>query len=300
MSLAAWVLAAAVSSAPGVAVPAPAHSDAPALAIVPLAQMPGALVDQQQPPSADPPSPPSVDPQSPPDDPQQLPPQSPQKNPANPQRPWWRIFNDIGSDFRHLPSKDTGSWLLTGSIVSLIASPVDKAINKRFHGGGFVDIAFDPGKIIGYGVTQFGVAFTIWEWGRVHDQPRVVHLGVDLLRAQVVAQGLTYGLKYVVRRERPDGTGYSFPSGHATVTFASATVLQRHLGWKYALPTYTLATYVAVSRLHENRHYLSDVVFGSTIGIIAGRTVTRHGRDEWGIVPVTEKGKTALLITRTW
>jgi membrane-associated phospholipid phosphatase len=115
-----------------------------------------------------------------------------------------------------------------------------------------------------------------------------------------VAQGLTYGLKYVVRRERPDGTGYSFPSGHATVTFASATVLQRHLGWRYALPTYTLATYVAVSRLHENRHYLSDVVFGSTIGIIAGRTVTRHGRDEWGIIPVTEKRKTALLITRTW
>jgi membrane-associated phospholipid phosphatase len=293
MTLAAWVLAAAVGSAPGMAVPMRAHADAPVVALVPLAQLPGVAVDQQQPPSGDPQSPASIDPQ-------QVPPQPAHQNPANPRRPWWRIFNDIGSDFGHLPSKDSGSWLLTGTIVSLIASPVDKAINKRFHGGGFVDVVFDPGKVIGYGVTQFGVAFTIWEWGRVHDQPRVVHLGVDLLRAQIVAQGLTYGLKYVVRRQRPDGTGYSFPSGHATVTFASATVLQRHLGWKYALPTYTLATYVAVSRLHENRHYLSDVVFGSTIGIIAGRTVTRHGRDEWGIIPVTEKGKTALLITRTW
>jgi membrane-associated phospholipid phosphatase len=284
MTLAAWVLAAAVGSAPGVAVPMPAPSDAPVVALVPLAQLPGAAVDQPPPPSVD----------------QQLPPQSPQKNPANPRRPWWRIFNDIGSDFRHLPSKDTGSWLLTGSIVTLIASPVDKAINTRFHSTGTIHKLFVPGKILGYGATQFGVAFTIWEWGRVHDQPRVVHLGVDLLRAQVMTQALTYGLKYAVKRDRPDGTGYGFPSGHASVTFASATVLQRHLGWKYALPTYTLATYVAVSRLHENRHYLSDVVFGSTIGIIAGRTVTRHGRDEWGIIPVTEKGKTALLITRTW
>ncbi|HET7619291.1 MAG TPA: phosphatase PAP2 family protein [Vicinamibacterales bacterium] len=275
-----------MSSAPGIVVPAPTVADAPALAIVPLSALPGTAVD--------------VDQEPPPADPQQIPPQSPQKNPANPQRPWWRIFNDIGSDFAHLPSKDNASWLLTGSIVTLIASPVDKAINQRFHGGGFVDVFFDPGKFIGYGVTQFAVAFTTWEWGRVHKQPRVVHLGVDLLRAQVVAQALTYGLKYAVRRERPDGTGYSFPSGHASVTFASATVLQRHLGWKYALPTYTLATYVAVSRLHENRHYLSDVIFGSTVGIISGRTVTRHGRDEWGIIPVTEKGTTALLITRTW
>lgn len=282
MPFTAWVLAAAVSVAPGMAM---AQPDVPSVAVVPLANLPGTVFDQPPAPGAD----------------AQVPaqPQQP-KSPANPRRPWWRIFNDIGSDFAHLPSKDSGSWLLTGSIVSLIASPVDKAINKRFHGGGAVDVLFDPGKVIGYGATQFGIAFTIWEWGRVHKQPRVVHLGVDLLRAQIVTQALTYGLKYAVRRERPDGTGYSFPSGHASVTFASATVLQRHLGWRFALPTYALATYVAVSRLHENRHYLSDVVFGSTVGIIAGRTVTRHGRDTWALIPVTEKGRTALLITRTW
>jgi hypothetical protein len=36
---------------------------------------------------------------------------------------------------------------------------------------------------------------------------------------------------------------------------------------------------VAISRLPANRHWLSDAVFGSAVGIIAGRTVTRHGRE---------------------
>jgi hypothetical protein len=35
----------------------------------------------------------------------------------------------------------------------------------------------------------------------------------------------------------------------------------------------------AASRLHENKHYVSNVIFGAAVGSIACRTVTRHGRD---------------------
>jgi membrane-associated phospholipid phosphatase len=63
----------------------------------------------------------------------------------------------------------------------------------------------------------------------------------------------------VVSRRDPDATGYSFPPGHASVRFATATVLQRHFGWKGAL-AYPLAAYVAASRLHENRHHLGGRV----------------------------------------
>jgi PAP2 superfamily protein len=71
----------------------------------------------------------------------------------------------------------------------------------------------------------------------------------------------------------------TFPSGHAADTFAFATALERHLGWKGTAAAYVLSSYVAMSRLPANRHWFSDVVFGSAVGIIAGRTVTRHGRD---------------------
>jgi membrane-associated phospholipid phosphatase len=53
------------------------------------------------------------------------------------------------------------------------------------------------------------------------------------------------------------------------------------------VPAYIFAGYVASSRLHENRHFASDVVFGAAVGTIAGRTVTRHGRDkfEFSVTP---------------
>jgi membrane-associated phospholipid phosphatase len=79
--------------------------------------------------------------------------------------------------------------------------------------------------------------------------------------------------KESTRRSRPEGAGFSFPSGHTTVTFASATVLQRHFGWKAGLPAYAVASYVAASRVEMKRHYLSDVAFGAALGIVAGRTV---------------------------
>jgi membrane-associated phospholipid phosphatase len=91
-----------------------------------------------------------------------------------------------------------------------------------------------------------------------------------------------------IRRDRPvqpDGrqaSGYSMPSGHATLTFTAATILQQHLGYKAGLPTYLVASYVAMSRLHDNNHYASDVVAGAATGIIIGRAVTYHGRNFWG------------------
>jgi membrane-associated phospholipid phosphatase len=76
-----------------------------------------------------------------------------------------------------------------------------------------------------------------------------------------------------VRRQRPEGSGFAFPSGHTTVSFASATVLQQHFGWKAGAPAYALASYIALSRVQMQRHYLSDVAFGAALGIAAGRTI---------------------------
>ena len=65
---------------------------------------------------------------------------------------------------------------------------------------------------------------------------------------------LVQPLKLTIRRQRPDlSNRQSFPSGHASVTFAAATVIERHLGWRKSVLGYTIASYVAASRLHDNR-----------------------------------------------
>src|SRR5437667_12834906 len=100
---------------------------------------------------------------------------------------------------------------------------------------------------------------------------------MDLIGALAISEGLAQALKYTTRRERPDHSGRTaFPSGHAADTFAFATALERHLGWRGAVPAFVFSSYVAISRLPANRHWLSDAVFGSAVGIIAGRTVTSH------------------------
>jgi membrane-associated phospholipid phosphatase len=63
--------------------------------------------------------------------------------------------------------------------------------------------------------------------------------------------------------ERPFLT-QSFPSGHSASEFSTAAVLSRHCGWKVGVPATVVAAYVATARVKDNRHYLSDVIFGAT------------------------------------
>jgi membrane-associated phospholipid phosphatase len=125
------------------------------------------------------------------------------------------------------------------------------------------------------------------------------HLGYDLLRAQILSQAFIHSIKFAVRRDRPTGECCSFPSGHAATAFATAAVLERHLGYRAAWPTLVIASYVAVSRLHDNRHFLSDILFGSSIGMATGWTIVgRHGRDEYALVPMPVRGGMGIALTR--
>ena len=89
----------------------------------------------------------------------------------------------------------------------------------------------------------------VYATGRLQDKPRVSHVGMDLIQSLAMSEALTQTL-YSTRPERPDNSGKnSFPSGHAADTFAFATALERHPGWRYAVPAYMFSSYVAISRL---------------------------------------------------
>jgi membrane-associated phospholipid phosphatase len=105
--------------------------------------------------------------------------------------------------------------------------------------------------------------------------------GISLVStcSRCVSQTFTQAIKHTVRRDRPTGECCAFPSGHASAAFASASVIERHFGYRGSWPMFAIATYVATSRLSENRHFLSDVIFGASLGMASGWTVVgRHGR----------------------
>jgi hypothetical protein len=219
------------------------------------------------------------------------------------------VVYTTAADFKALPRRQS-TWVILGigGAAAAALHPLDDSANEQLTGSSTVGRIFSPGKWIGSAYVQGGTAVGLYLVGRyvlprTEGQPRtnkVSHLGFDLLRAGLVSQAVTQGIKQTVRRDRPTGECCAFPSGHASTAFATASVIERHFGYRGALPTYLIATYVATSRLHDNRHFVSDVMFGAALGIASGWTVVgRHGRSEFTMVPVPLRGGVMLTMTRS-
>lgn len=215
---------------------------------------------------------------------------------------------ETGRDFKAFPRRRS-TWVILGigAAAAALAHPADDNVNAKLAGSSAADKLFAPGKWIGSMYVQVGTATGLYVIGRyvlphAEGEPKtnkISHLGFDLLRAVVVSQALTQGIKYAVQRDRPTGECCAFPSGHASATFATASVLERHLGYRGAWPTFVVAGYVAASRLHDDRHFLSDVLFGASLGIASGWTVVgRHGRSVYALVPSPIRGGVMVTMVR--
>ena len=113
------------------------------------------------------------------------------------------------------------------------------------------------------------------------------------LESFITAGVLTTGLKTIIGRARPkawegsqsfhlfsSSASYtSFPSGHATAAFAVATsIAEQSDSAVVDVLAYSLATLVAVSRVHKEEHWASDVFIGSAIGYFVARKIAALDR----------------------
>ena len=107
-----------------------------------------------------------------------------------------------------------------------------------------------------------------------------VYVGTSVAGAFVV----TYGMKYLIDRERPfdrypdrvhaysHETSPSFPSGHTATAFMTATMFNKEYGHKspwIGVGAYSMATVTGLMRMANNKHWLSDVLTGAGIGILS-------------------------------
>jgi membrane-associated phospholipid phosphatase len=211
--------------------------------------------------------------------------------------PLTKVLQEAAKDFVGLASLDSAKVLGIGGAAALAAHPGDRKVNWQLGGGDYEFL--DPGTFVGLGALQGGVALATYAVGRsMSPNSRAAWIGQELLRAQLVTGVTTFGLKIASQRSRPDGSDHhSFPSGHASSVFATAAILGGNFGWKVAVPAYLGATYVATSRLHENRHNVSDVIFGSALGIAAGRVTLRRDGARVSAAPVVLPGGAGLQMT---
>lgn len=123
--------------------------------------------------------------------------------------------------------------------------------------------------------------------------------GKQLFLSLLTAAVVTEGLKAVVHEKRPDGGDHSFPSGHTSISFASASYLQIRYGWRYGIPAYLAAAFVGYSRVESDEHWTKDVLGGAAIGIVSGWIFTSRYRKEAGqtfIVPAIGRNFAAVAL----
>jgi membrane-associated phospholipid phosphatase len=149
-------------------------------------------------------------------------------------------------------------------------------MRTRFHGPVTETLAKGLGRIGEYGAVWLAIGIAL----AIADPDR----GEDWLVAGIlgpVAIGLNFAVKLIVRRPRPVLEGLpplggapsslSFPSAHATSSFACATAMSRIA--PEAAVLLLLAVAIAAGRPYLGMHYPSDVLGGVILGIALGLVV---------------------------
>ena len=114
--------------------------------------------------------------------------------------------------------------------------------------------------------------------GLIRDDEKMLRNAFVMAAASIVNAGVTTALKYSINRKRPfeiypdiakkaKAGSPSFPSGHTSSAFATATSLSlSYPKWYVIVPSFAYAGTVAYSRMYLGVHYPSDVAAGALIG----------------------------------
>jgi len=114
----------------------------------------------------------------------------------------------------------------------------------------------------------------------------------------VATVGIAYGLKHVIREQRPDKSDFqSMPSDTAALAFAPANFLWDRYGWQYGIPAYAAATFVAWSRVDAQKHHWYDVTASAGLAFGVSKIFTTRYQPaglRYGVTP-TDGGAYAAL-----
>ena len=169
-----------------------------------------------------------------------------------------------------------GTLITAGTAIS--GSLLERNIKNSMHDGSVNDIGFalPIDDIIQYvPIAELYIADALGIKAKNHwfDQTKY------LIIANAITAGVTQAGKYIINKERPNGADHSFPSGHSSFSFTNASVLYfefRESTPGFASSGYIITSLVAGLRVVNNRHWLSDVMVGSGLGILVTTMVYHY------------------------
>lgn len=144
-------------------------------------------------------------------------------------------------------------------------------------------------------ITAVSVPVVMTALSLIQKNDRLLKDAVYVGASMAVNTVFTYGLKYGIDRKRPYLTysdlnvpvrlyerSPSFPSGHTSLAFSTATALSlKYPQWYVIVPAYLWAGSVGYSRMNLGVHYPSDVVAGALLGVGSAYLTYKINRWIW-------------------
>lgn len=200
------------------------------------------------------------------------------------------LIDDARAYFTAPLSWDGRDWSYFGGTLLTIAAAHEYDANVRNH---FGTIPSEAARTDSHDQRDWAPAAAMigltWAYATLIDDRSGYAEGRGMLEAAAFGATSTTLLKLVAGRRRPSETtqvdrwresGSSFPSMHASVTFAVGTVLAESgnddYRWFRRALGYGLATAVSYSRVHDGQHWLSDTVAAAALGVATGRFVVHR------------------------
>jgi len=165
------------------------------------------------------------------------------------------------------------------------------------------------GRVYGEWYSIVGISAVFGVYGLIAKDTAAKKITIELLQAGIYAELVTTMLKVAIGRARPyesetpftfkpftffDDAFHSLPSGHTASAMALSTVLSRHAHTSFLkVLAYVPAGLTVFSRIYQDKHWMSDVFLGATIGYFVGNWVVdlhegkRHRINVTALYPTT-------------
>ncbi len=174
------------------------------------------------------------------------------------------------------------------------------------------DIVFGTTNQLGEPYVTLPLIAGLYLGGMAADDKYIQNTGLYLGEAYMLNAALTFSLKSIFGRARPynnlgnkeftfwsfEDAFMSFPSGHSSAAFTTATVLAHRINTPTAYyVSYAAAFMTMMSRIYYDKHWFSDTVFGAFIGTLSGLVILELNKEEVKGEPIKLQSLPVLSIS---
>ncbi len=237
------------------------------------------------------------------------------------------LFEDEGSIWTSPFRFSLSDWIVTAGVLGITGYMIanDESIYSRFKAyqekNEWVSDISPSLTLLGDGNVNLGITGLFYLTGAIFRDKKSKDTA-KLLLMSLIHSGIVVQIgKHIAGRQRPEAeegvdrwagpSGFfkryknsadmfydAFPSGHTITAWATATVIAHQYNKTFVVPfiSYSLATLAGLSRVTEDKHWLSDVFFGAVLGFAIGKFIYRKRSGKFLLSPYVSHGKYGINV----